>query len=413
MFRSWLIVFYALGLPFYFFCGAQGFPVDKTSIKSLTITTASKTNGTAFIALNERFQCDFDDLDTTDENTYNYRLQHCDKNWQPSEVAPSLFIEGFAGAMITDQRDSFGTLQPYTHYHFQIPNAQTKIIASGNYLLEILDDTEKVCATRRIVIFEDIAKVSGQIVRDRVVTFSTEKQVLHFTVRYPSHLANIFQNSSVTILQNEDWNFVKKQPSPTFISGKEAIYRYNDESSFWGNNEFYFFDSKNLNLSGNNIYDTRIINGRHRTILYPSLFRSGIFYGNNPDINGKFLIRTLQGGDKNIDADYTTVYFYFENNKQFPPDTSLYIYGAFNNYACTAQNRLFYNKQTHFWETQILLKQGFYNYTVAHKTAQKIYLKTANGSFFQTENTYQVVVYYRSFESFLDRVIGVGNILRN
>ena len=38
----------------------------------------------------------------------------------------------------------------------------------------------------------------------------------------------------------------------------------------------------------------------------------------------------------------------------------VYIYGAFNNFEITEENKLFYNFENKSYQGQILLKQGFY-----------------------------------------------------
>ena len=56
-----------------------------------------------------------------------------------------------------------------------------------------------------------------------------------------------------------------------------------------------------------------------------------------------------------------------------------------------------------------MIKQGFYNYTyvLVNKEGQ-INNHKIEGSFFQTENDYTVIVYYRKFGDRYDQVIGLG-----
>ena len=57
----------------------------------------------------------------------------------------------------------------------------------------------------------------------------------------------------------------------------------------------------------------------------------------------------------------------------------------------------------------IQLKQGFYNYTFATvDDNQLVDTNQINGTFFQTENQYTVIVYYKPFGGLYDRVIGIG-----
>jgi hypothetical protein len=68
-----------------------------------------------------------------------------------------------------------------------------------------------------------------------------------------------------------------------------------------------------------------------------------------------------------------------------------------------------FNPKTYTYETQILLKQGFYNYNyVTLDENDEMSTTEINGSFDETENEYILLVYYSKFGSNYDRVIGLG-----
>jgi len=68
-----------------------------------------------------------------------------------------------------------------------------------------------------------------------------------------------------------------------------------------------------------------------------------------------------------------------------------------------------YDDTTKLYETSFLFKQGFYNYFyVTVDKSKKINITDINGSFYQTENDYQVLVYYHKFGAKYDQVIGLG-----
>ena len=99
-------------------------------------------------------------------------------------------------------------------------------------------------------------------------------------------------------------------------------------------------------------------------------------------------------------------FVYFAEN--FDQD-DIYVYGNFNDWQITEENKLNFNSETGFYEGRILFKQGFYNYTyVAVNKEFRIIPQKVEGSFFQTENEYAVLVYYRKFGDRYDQVIGLG-----
>ena len=69
-----------------------------------------------------------------------------------------------------------------------------------------------------------------------------------------------------------------------------------------------------------------------------------------------------------------------------------------------------YNPSLETFEGILLLKQGFYNYKYVIKKNNVILKNQISGSFFQTENSYTVLVYKKGFEDLYDNLIGVGRI---
>jgi hypothetical protein len=90
-------------------------------------------------------------------------------------------------------------------------------------------------------------------------------------------------------------------------------------------------------------------------------------------------------------------------------EKEVYVFGAFNDFSISDNNKMNYSSKNQTYTTSILLKQGFYNYTFATLGSDNmVNTNEINGSFFQTENEYTVLVYYKPVGSLYDRVIGVG-----
>ena len=83
----------------------------------------------------------------------------------------------------------------------------------------------------------------------------------------------------------------------------------------------------------------------------------------------------------------------------------------FNNYAKTDEYKMNYNKESGFYEKAILIKQGFVNfeYTLTDKNGNVDSENAIDGNFYQTENQYSIIVYYRGNNDRYDRVIGHGS----
>ena len=64
-----------------------------------------------------------------------------------------------------------------------------------------------------------------------------------------------------------------------------------------------------------------------------------------------------------------------------------------------------YNASTGFYETSILLKQGFYNYMYFVKSPNLPYYYF-EGSHQETQNRYEIFVYFREQGKIFDRIVG-------
>lgn len=379
--------------------------VEPDYIKSV-ILHAKKANAYApIIRLGERFVFSFDDLEG-DEKDYNYTLTHCSSDWSVTNITSSEFLNGFNGDTIRNYENSFNTYQDYTHYELQIPNKTVQIKISGNYIISVLDDDDNLIFTRRFIVYQNKVDVGVSTHKARQIDAINTKQNIEISINYPKlTINNPSEEIKIAIYKNNDWNSVVTNIKPQYYRGTQLLYKYDEETSFFGENEFLYFDTKDYRSATNNIRQVRL-NDVYETRLYVDYSRQWKSYTYYPDINGNFLIRTLNADHKTTEADYTKVHFTYKS-LELSDDTNLYVYGAFNNWQFTETNKL---KPTDhgFYETDILLKQGFYNYTYV-TLDQDNYLNTlVEGTHYQTENDYTVLVYYSKFGSKYDEVIGYG-----
>jgi hypothetical protein len=69
-----------------------------------------------------------------------------------------------------------------------------------------------------------------------------------------------------------------------------------------------------------------------------------------------------------------------------------------------------FNSESGRYECMMRLKQGFYNYkyVVVDRYTGALDEGAISGDFWQTENNYKVLVYYRDLGARYDRLIGYG-----
>lgn len=390
-----------------FFAKGQNFTAG--FIKSVTFSTSENLN--PILRLGETFQISFDDLEA-DQKNYHYFIQHCTYDWEISNLQTTEFLNGFQSFELTDFENSFGTYQNYTHYTLKFPNQNTRIKISGNYLLTILNDDDEICIQRRFVMYEPLVVISGKILRDRNLKDIDTKQVVQFSIFHPNVIVNNpAKEIKIKIIQNRDWNISKENIKPQYYKKNEIVYNYNNETSFYGGNEYLNFDTKNVNGSNVNIMRTVLEDHYYNCYLFPNTVRNFLPYTYFPDINGGFTISTLNGNNDTTESEYTDVHFYLEANKNLQHNKNIYVYGAYNNYAFTEENRMRFNKKTNYLEATLLLKQGFYNYTyVVKENDAPINMSILEGTFQETENEYTILVYYHPFGTRIGKIVGMAHI---
>lgn len=358
--------------------------------------------------LQEGFQLQFDDLYGNEANYY-YEIVHCNYDWTPSQLVKSEYIQGFDNQRIQDYENSFNTLQLYSHYRLPFPNKFTQFRVSGNYIIKILNEDRDVVFSRKFILYEDQVSVPLQIKRARDVRDINYMHNLDFAIKSASiTFINPLQSVKVMLLQNGQFKEAIYNIKPQYTIGNDLIYKYDKETQFWAGNEFLYFDNKEIRAVVNNINYVRA-KDLYEPHLYINRARANQVYTYYPDVNGNFVVRNFNTQNNEIEADYAWVYFTLDAPNYFGK-SDIYINGMFNNYALNEENRMDFNQKTGMYEKAIVIKQGFtnYQYVVADKKGKIDHANAVDGNFYQTENNYQVIVYYRGINERYDKVIGRG-----
>ncbi|THD66308.1 DUF5103 domain-containing protein [Robertkochia marina] len=381
------------------------------NIRSIVFTGNNNAAQFPVIQPGQTMVLTFDDL-YADEADYYYRIEHCNYDWTPSNLVKNQYLDGLDNQRILQYDNSLASIQPYTAYRLELPNRFTRMRISGNYILKIFDNTDQIVFSRRFILFNNAVNVGGIVKRPRDPKFLNTGQRIEFTVSAGDfELVNPLQEVKVSILQNSNFNTAVHNIKPQFVSGSQLIYKYEKETSFEGGNEYLNLDTKDIRTATNTVARVDLKN-RYNHYLYTNPVRRDMIYTYFPDINGDFRVRLGEGvqNDDNSEADYSFVHFSLE----YQPWLGLkdvYVYGKFNNYELTKENKLTFNADNNTLETTLFLKQGFYNFKYVIKNSDgSIDLNAIGGNHWETENEYLVLVYYRNFGALYDSVIGVANI---
>ena len=389
------------------FLTAQVQEVDPPrDIKTISLGVVDNASGLAIINLNDRLVLEFDVLNNLEEDFY-YVIEHFDSDWNPSQLMKTEYLAGMDNLRIVDYVNSFNTYQIYSHYRLQIPNRQTRLRVSGNYIIKIFDDYDDLVFSRKFMVVEPMANVAVQIRRSRDVALINETQSVDFNVTpTTSNFNNPLETIKTTVLQNNNLKTAIHGLKPQYIMGNELVYRYTNASLFWGGNEYLFYENKDIRATNLGIQYIDLQDLYH-SYLYTNIERSRKKYTFNPDINGGFKVTILDRDDPRIEADYSYVHFSLSATEFL--DATVYVYGGFNNFSTTKENEMVFNPNKGVYEATLLMKQGFYNYKYVVIDKENTLQEGAiSGNFDETENNYKVLVYYRDLGARYDKLIGFG-----
>jgi hypothetical protein len=304
---------------------------------------------------------------------------------------------------------SSGTVQKYIHYEVKIPNQNIAPKLVGNYLLKVYEDSDlnKIIITRRIYVTGSAAGIDAEIVPSNNVSLRSTNQKINFQITYGGlNVQNPYNDIKVMVMQNGRPETSQLNTRPTFIRGTQLIYNDFTINDFAGNNEFRHFDTRTLKLNSERI--ARIFKDTANTVLLlGDKSRNQNAYLFQYDINGNFYMINQDGRDVRTDGDYAYVFFNLAANSSLPKG-DIYVTGKFINYELTAANQLILDTSRNQYSTQALLKQGVYDYQYIwiNPDTKKSDSKPLEGSYFETENDYQILVYYRPPGSRWDELIG-------
>lgn len=353
----------------------------------------------------------FDDFSEEAKN-YSYTVVHCDADWNESFLVQSDYIDGYAENPLNDYKLSFNTTFEYTNYQLFLPNEDMRFLLSGNYALVVYEnnDKEKVVISQRFYVVDPEAQIEGTVRRATTDAFEGENQEIDFEILHgKTKIDNPQSDVKVVIMQNNRWDNAIRDLKPLIIRNNYLGYNYDRENVFAAGNEFRYFDNRSNRLNGENVASTDFFRPYFHKTLKIDEVRANKDYFRYKEMNGKFTIESQdrEVRDPDTECDYTFVHFTLPLESPLLGG-SVNVFGALTGWNANKSNEMTWNFETSAYELTLLLKQGYYNYQYVYvpKGAKEADHTNIEGSFWETENDYQIFVYFRDFAARYDRLIG-------
>jgi len=353
------------------------------------------------------------DITAGEYGALSYRITHCNRDWNNSELFSSDYLEGFDENRITSYEASFNTTVSYTHYYISLPNEDIRFKISGNYVIDIYPEGEPdtPLLTRRFYVHEGVTSTGVTFRRPMTPGTTESHQQPEITVSTGSlRINDPYRDITLSVLQNGRPDRAKMNLNPDFVGNGRLEYNsLSDKTLFPGGNEFRFFDIKTVRQKRQNVRAIEFFTGNYHVFLLPSEDREFRQYFSSDDFNGKYWIAMEESDTPDRDADYVYVYFTLPVSAEIRGG-SVYVAGAFSDWSCDSRNRMTYNPSKGCYETVLFLKQGWYNYEyvfAADGSDQPSGVKF-EGSHYETENDYLILTYFRDPAQRYDRLTGAA-----
>lgn len=362
----------------------------------------------------DQLELNFDDLDANVKNYY-YSFVLCDYDWKPVDISPFMYTKGFTQQRISTYRYSSIALTKYTHYQAMLPDRNTSLTMSGNYILKVfLDgDTSKLAFTRRMLVLEQKASIGGQVMQP----FTPQLFKTHQKVQFSANIngLNTFsaaQQIKVVILQNNRWDNSLKDIKPTFVRGNTLEYNTENNCVFPAGKEWRWLDLRSFRLQSDRVERADYKKTSTDMYLFTDADRSAQRYVYFRDLNGMYLVETYETINPYWQGDFATVHFSLAAPNAMPyADKDIYLAGQLTNYEFNDKTKMVFNAEKGVYECTAFLKQGYYNYTyIAVDRNNFANRRDLEGDYWETENSYTILMYYKSFTDRADQLIGVGRI---
>lgn len=347
---------------------------------------------------------EFDDI-AYEPDVYSASIIHCNSDWTPSGLKSADYLSQYNEFNVNDYEYSINTRIPYIHFTFKIP----PVTKSGNYLIKVYRgrQDDEVILVKRFMVYTNQVKVGATVVPPSQTERRQTAQQINFNISYTDRdLVDPLSNVKVVLRQNQRWDNAITDLKPSFIRDDRSLLEYqpfDGSNTFPAGNEFRFIDLRYTRSRGQNIASVKIEEDAVFAETTLDQTRSGQAYLEYLDLNGQYGIFTFDRQQHDLESEYVLVTFRLKSE---PLPEAPYVLGGLSHWGANPASRMDYDEKMNGYKATLLLKQGWYDYQYGLKDTDGYSFKELEGSHFQTENEYEILVYYRAMGSRYDELIG-------
>ncbi len=343
-----------------------------------------------------------------------YTLYHLDADWNIDRLVADEYIDTFNDAPVENYDYSNTTTAHYVHYTIPVPDGRMAPLVSGNYLIRVYEDGEpdSPLLQARFYVSEEAVDVNGKVSGITDIDYRDAHQQLSIQIdgNEDFTLDDLSNRLIVKVLQNGRQDNIVTLTHPQFLTGQSARYEHQKQLIFPAGNEYRRFETVSTTYPGRGVEEIRYAHPYYHMKLIPDLQRNRTGYAYDRTQNGRYRVREYNSDNSDLDADYVVVHFELE--APYYPDADIYIDGDLTNRRFDNESRMHYDSSSGVYRHSMMLKQGSYNYqylALPHGASEALTLPI-EGDFYETDNEYTILVYYRRPGARYDRLLAVSTI---
>lgn len=391
---------------------AQVHKIYDDRIRSLQVVANDDWQHLPVISLRDgKIDIDFDDL-THQYERYTYKIEHCEYDWSvSSELFSSDFLNGFAnGSTIDDVMESINTNTLYTHYHLTLPNDKCSFKMSGNYRITVFRENDENTPVLEacFMIAEQKVGIRMESTSNTDIENNGRYQQLSMQVNYNGlRVDNPQTQLKTVVMQNRQWHDARVNVKPQFTMADGLQWRHCRDYIFMAGNVYHKFEM--LSTDNPSMGVERLDWDGTSYNAYPYVDSPRRNYVYDESAQGAFVLRNSDNVENTTTSDYMNVHFELKCDE--PAQGDIYLNGDWTYDTFSNAYKMTYDNATRSYKATVPLKLGYYSYQYLLKDfAGKILYPPFEGSFYETKNTYQTLVYYRANGDRTDRLVGYATL---
>jgi hypothetical protein len=411
-----LIVWYLFFVVNIIFAAKYSTQIFDENIKTLQILPNGESLMLPVLELGsaDEIVISFDELSYEASNFY-YKIVHCDAYWNESDLASMEYLDGFDGGMIDMYDYSVNTTVNYIHYTLQLPNDDVQLKLSGNYVVLIARDGDfenGVVATACFSLVEPMVDINVEMNGRTMKELNGRYQAVALDVMVEGvESRDKMQDFIVVVRQNNRLDNEAYLTRPTYVNGGRLRYENREELIFEGGNQYRSIDFSSRYTYGGGIDHIEFDRDMYHVVLEADASRANNKEAYAMDAHGGYVINLQKNNYPDTEADYMWVHFYYPAEVPYL-EGRMYIVGDLTQNLVDNKSEMIYDLSEKCYVRSLLLKQGGYNYVYALKVKNREELSViqTEGSFWESRNRYDVMVYFRPFGARYDRLVGMRSV---